>query len=398
MTYRERMLAAIQERPTDLIPFVPRLDLWYKANKYKGSLPTKYKNATLLQILDDLDLGYHTVTADRDLYDDSLDNVDRALGIWRVRTKPHHPKFRDIKRNVFYQDDTVVVEYLTPVGNIRTKVVYDESMRKAGITLSHVSEHAIKSDADYDAVAYLFEHADVYPNYECLEQFKDEIGDRGLLVGTASMGASAMHHILHELMPYDLFFTEYYDHYDELLRLAERMAPYINKVIDIAIKSPADIIQSGTNYDVQITWPPFMEKHITPFLADTAEKCHAADKFLLTHTDGENKGLLPYFLKGKIDIADSVCPAPMTSLTLKEIREAFAGNITIWGGIPSISVLENSMSDYEFDAFLDDLFTKQVGSGDHLILSIADTAPPEMKFSRLEQISKRVKEFGPVIP
>jgi hypothetical protein len=212
------------------------------------------------------------------------------------------------------------------------------------------------------------------------------------------MGASAMHHILHELMPYDLFFTEYYDHYDELLRLAERMAPYINKVIDIAIKSPADIIQSGTNYDVQITWPPFMEKHITPFLAETAEKCHAADKFLLTHTDGENKGLLPYFLKGRIDIADSVCPAPMTSLTLKEIREAFAGDITIWGGIPSISVLENSMSDYEFDAFLDDLFAKQVGSGDHLILSIADTAPPEMKFSRLEQISKRVKEFGPVRP
>jgi hypothetical protein len=211
------------------------------------------------------------------------------------------------------------------------------------------------------------------------------------------MGANALHHILHELMAYDLFFYEYYDHYDELLRLAERMTPYIDKVLDVAIGSPADIIQSGTNYDTQITWPPFVEKHIVPSLAATAEKCHAAGKFFLTHTDGENKGLLPLFVKGRVDIADSICPAPMTSLTLREIREAFGGRITIWGGIPSISVLENSMTDYEFETYLDDLFV-QIGAGDHLILSIADTAPPAMKFSRLKRIARLAREFGPVTP
>ena len=397
MTYRERMLSTLQGRPTDCIPFVPRLDLWYSANRYNGTLPDRYRKATLLQIVEDLDVGFHTVSADRSLYDDTLDIVDRALGIWRVRTKPHHPKFREIKRNISYEGDTTVVEYLTPAGNIRTKTIYDESMRRAGISLSHVSEHAIKSAADYEAVAYLFEHAEVHPNYEGLARLKEEVGDRALIVGTASMGASAMHHILHELMPYDLFFFEYYDHPAELGRLAERMTPYINKVIDVAIHSPADIIQSGTNYDTQITWPPFVEKHITPHLAATADRCHAAGKFLLTHTDGENKGLLPHFVAGKIDIADAVCPAPMTSLTLREIREAFAGKITVWGGIPSVSVLENSMDDYEFDAYLDDLFV-QIGAGDHLILSIADTAPPGMKFSRLERIARLAKEFGPVNP
>jgi hypothetical protein len=391
------MLATLQGRPTDGIPFVPRLDLWYSANKYNGTLPDRYKKATLIEIVDDLDVGYHTVSADRNLYDDTLDVVDRALGIWRVRTKPHHPKFPDIRRNISYEGDATVVEYLTPLGNIRTRVLYDESMRKAGISLSHVSEHAIKSVTDYDAVAYIFEHAEVHPNYEGIARLKEEVGERALIVGTASMGASALHHILHELMAYDLFFYEYNDHHEELMRLAERMTPFIEKVIDVAVASPADIIQSGTNYDTQITWPPFVERHITPFLAETADRCHAAGKFLLTHTDGENKGLLPYFLAGKVDIADAVCPAPMTSLTLKEIREAFAGRITIWGGIPSISVLENSMSDYEFDAYLDDLFI-QMGRGDHLILSIADTAPPGMKFSRLERIARLAREFGPVTP
>ncbi len=395
MTYRERMLATLEGRPTDCIPFVPRLDLWYRANKYKGTLPDKYKNATLMQIVEDLDIGVHTVSADRSLYDDSLDIVDRALGIWRVHHKPHRPALKNIKRNITYQGDTTIVEYLTPHGNIRTKTVYDESMRKAGISLSHVSEHAIKSVDDFEAVGYIFENMDVYADYEGMERQKEEIGDRALLVGTANMGASAMHYIIHELMPYDLFFCEYYDNYDELVRLAERITPYFNKVVDIAANSPADIIQSGTNYDASITWPPFFEKHIMPNMIETADKLHAKGKFMLNHTDGENKGLLQYYVQGKLDIADSICPAPMTSQTLREIREAFDGKITIWGGIPSVSVLENSMSDYEFESYLDDLFL-QMGKGDHLILSIADTAPPEMKFSRLERIARLAKEFGPV--
>ena len=79
MTYRERMLSTLQGRPTDCIPFVPRLDLWYSANRYNGTLPDKYRKATLLQIVEDLDVGFHTVSADRFLYDDTLDIVDRAL-------------------------------------------------------------------------------------------------------------------------------------------------------------------------------------------------------------------------------------------------------------------------------------------------------------------------------
>jgi len=31
MTSRELMLAAIEGRPSDRLPWVPRLDLWYKA-------------------------------------------------------------------------------------------------------------------------------------------------------------------------------------------------------------------------------------------------------------------------------------------------------------------------------------------------------------------------------
>ena len=59
----------------------------------------------------------------------------------------------------------------------------------------------------------------------------------------------------------------------------------------------------------------------------------------------------------------------MTKLTFKEVRDCFAGRITIMGGIPSICLMRDSMSDRAFEAYLDDFFS-HLGSGDHLILGI----------------------------
>ena len=39
MTHRERMLAAIRGEPTDQLPWAPRMDLWYIAQRARGTLP-----------------------------------------------------------------------------------------------------------------------------------------------------------------------------------------------------------------------------------------------------------------------------------------------------------------------------------------------------------------------
>jgi hypothetical protein len=53
------------------------------------------------------------------------------------------------------------------------------------------------------------------------------------------------------------------------------------------------------------------------------------------------------------------------------------------------------MPQRDFDAYLDQFFT-DIGGGEHLILSIADTAPPAADFDRILQIGEMVREFGPV--
>src|SRR5256885_15203654 len=71
-------------------------------------------------------------------------------------------------------------------------------------------------------------------------------------------------------------------------------------------------------------------KHILPPLRDYVGVLHRKGKYLMTHTDGENRLLLPLYQEAGFDIADSLCPYPMTRSSLEEIRAAFADRITIW--------------------------------------------------------------------
>lgn len=144
-----------------------------------------------------------------------------------------------------------------------------------------------------------------------------------------------------------------------------------------------------------LTWPHFFADEIAPWLKMVSDKLHGASKLLLTHTDGENKDLLQHYPATGIDVADSVCPAPMTKCTLKEIRQGMGDNITVWGGIPSISLLPDSMNDEDFDRYLDNLF-ESIGSGSNLIRGVSDNVLPDADLNRLEEVKRRVERFGPV--
>ncbi len=179
--------------------------------------------------------------------------------------------------------------------------------------------------------------------------------------------------------------------------LSESIGVYWDKVLNVVSESPAKLLFVGANYDSSWTIPPFFEEHITPWLKKASDLLHSKNKFLLTHTDGENTGLLEHYINSGFDVADSICPKPMTNLSFKEVRDHFDGKITIMGGIPSITLVEDLMTDAQFQAFLDSFF-EDIGSGRHLILGISDTTPPAAKFDRLLEIARRIKDFGPPPP
>jgi hypothetical protein len=395
MTQADRMRAAFKGEGADSLPWAPRLDLWYTANRMAGTLPRGLEDAPIIAVMDELRCGYHAVIPDFRLHSGPDGDAHVGLGFYNARWMPVRVELHGLRWETRRDGQDTITEYHTPHGTIETRIRLDEAMIRSGITLPHVSRRAFRGAGDYRALRHVFENAEPVSNCPGFSEFMDLVGDRGVAFGYACPAASPMHYLLHVLVPFDLFYYEAFDHPMELAELAGAVGGFMRRLLDVAVESPAEAVFWGGNFDASLTPPPFFVESIVPWAREAASVIHGAGKLFLAHTDGENRGLLDAYLDCGIDIADSVCPAPMTSLGFREVRKAFGERVTIMGGIPSVALLPDSMPDSAFGEFLDSFF-EDVRDGRRLVLGISDTTPPGANFERLREITRRVEAFGPV--
>lgn len=399
MTIKEQQLATLRGEPCECLPFVPRLNNWFWANQKSGTLPDRFKNASLIEITDELGFGFHTLTPDFQDYRVPDGDVNVGIGLYDTKLTPYYVTLHNVGVTLTREaNGRSHVTYDTPYGKLSTRFVYDQRMVDSGISISVVTEPVLKSHEDFPAMMYIYENAEVTPNYENLAYYRDHvIGDRGLTMGLSSVYGSPLHLMLKELMSLETFYVEMIEYEDEMMEFHSRVLPFMDKLLDCAANAPCDMVLAGSNYDCYVTAPAFYRDHIMPTLQKRGKLLEEKGKYMVCHPDGENRGLLELLSQSGFHIADSICPAPMTSYSLAQIREAFGDKLTIWGGIPSICTLENSMSQRDFEKFVDDTLSS-LGRGDHLIFSVADTLPPAADFDRVLYLAKKIKEFGPVNP
>ena len=394
MTHKERMLRAARGEWADQLPWAPRIDLWHNSNSMRGTLPVPFKqDATLDEIADSLGGGYHKIVPEFLKARSSEDNIDRGLGVYRLRGMAYRPELVGVEREVRKEGPATFVTYRTPVGSVSCKILYTEEMKRAGASITWISEHVIKEPKDYKVVGYIFKNMKILPDYDNYLEYQKEVGDKGYAAAYANLASSPMHHIMKEFFDATRFYLELYDHPEELRQLCEEMEPYYDQIYRVLAGSPAEVVFSGGNYDEMITYPPFFKDHIMPHLQKCADILHPKGKLLQTHCDGENKGLLELLAESGMDVAEAICPRPMTKVTITEVKKAFKGKVTVFGGVPSVALLEESMSDEEFERFMKNLF-REIAPGDRFILGVSDTTPPDAKFERLLRITEMVQEWG----
>lgn len=394
MTHKERMLRAARGEWADRLPWAPRIDLWYNAHKRKGTLPGKYPpEVSLDQIAEDIGGGYHKIVPDFLNVRSAEDTIDRGLGIYHLPGMPYRVELVGVEREVHKEGDSTKVIYHTPIGSVSCKYLFTEEMRQAGVSISWLTEHVIKDPIDYRIVGYIFKNMKVLPDYQNYLDLQERVGEKGLAAARGMAPASPRQHIMRDFMEATKFYLELYDHPREMEQLAQDMAPFYEQLFQVLVECPAEVVFHGSNFDEMITYPPFFRDYILPYLQKLADMLHARGKLLLCHCDGENKGLIDLIVESGMDVAEAICPYPMTKMTIGEIKKALRGKVTIFGGVPSVALLEGNMGDAEFEEFMRGLF-KQIAPGDRFILGVADTTPPDAKFQRLLRISEMVKEWG----
>lgn len=394
MNHKQDMLATIRGETPKLMPYAPRLDLWFNANQKRGTLPERFKDCQNSdQISRRMGWAIHKVILEFQGHgDDAI--LDRPLGVYRAPSQGFHTHLPpSVEREVKREGDLVNLTYHTPQGEVTAAFLFSEEMKSSGITIPWIKKHALKGPADFAPLTHIFANLLIEPDHQGYLDWSAPLGQDGLDAVYATTAASPMHHIMKVLADPTEFYYLHRDHPRQTAELAEAIGVYFRKVFAEASRGPAELVMIGANVDDTITYPPFYKEYILPWQQEAASILHQAGKLMVCHTDGENQGLLDYIGQSGVDLADSVCPAPMTKVPMEVYYSKWCDRIAIQGGIPSNLVLPKAASEDEFEAYLDHLF-KVVAPGNRLILGVADAVPPDADFSRLERIAEKLEQAG----
>ena len=392
MTFRERMLHAMRGDGAGRPVFAPRMDLWQIAQSARGTLPQRFSGMTMADLADTLGVACHAVRADYTLPRERDGLALRGLGFDNHPDYPFRVEVDGLDLRFETEGDAFSTTVLTSKGPVGWTLRHTEAMARSGVSLPFVLKYPVETPEDLPRLAELFEHLVVRPTPDAYRAFGDRVGDRGVAVANGCVAASPLHLLLHDLMPMDRFLYAYHDDPGALARFAERAEPLFDRMLSVLAASEVEVVLWGGNYDRDVTWPPFFDGEIVPWLRRARTTLSAAGKLLLCHTDGENDGLFDGYRAAGFDVAESVCPAPMTRATLEQMRERMGSRICVWGGVPSVVLLPDSASDREFRAWLDTLRTEIDRRADvsPLILGVSDNVPPDADLDRLQAVAEAV--------
>ncbi len=368
MTNRERILAILDGKTPDRIPWIPRLQIWYDAHRHAGTLPERHRGRTLREVERDVFGG--TAARDGFIYRTEIRNVE-------VRT---HRRGRM---------DTLT-EYVTPVGTVTTRLRSTDRLRQQGIQDAQV-EFMIKRREDYPVVEYLVEHTHYTPAFEEYAQYEREVGQEGYPM--VNCGDCPFHHWMRALVGYDRGYYHLNDYANEVERLLGVLTDHFREwVWKLMLDSPARLLMHGHHLSSQMTPPSLFERYILPYYEELSPQLRARGKVLALHADNDTRMIFSHIERAGFGMAECFATHPMVPTTLAEARAAWGDRVIIWGGVPSV-ILEAPYRDEQFEAFMDDLF-RTIAPGKAFILGIADNAMPGSDIERIRRITQLVNQRG----
>jgi len=363
MTHRDRALAAMRGEPVDRIPFIARMDLWYGFHHSRGTLPHPYERASLWDIQRDLGIGIF------------------GFGVWDASF--YKLVRHDVEITESIEGEITTTEHRTPHGTLTCRDRMAEELAEAAGAGARV-EYPFKSPADYDALRFLIEHAEVVENFEEYGRFVDAIGGDGLALPFS--GHLPAHQLMLHLMGYERFYYELYENDSRIEGLVQALNDQQRRILDLAAKCPAQAIEVGGNYDEQMTPPPIFDRFFAPFYREARETLSSAGKLLVIHGDGEMKVLLTSLMDCGVQVVEALTPSPMTSIDIRSTRRLWQDKVAMWGGIPSI-ILTEVFSDADFERHMEDLFDA-VAPGDRFVLGFGDNVPTDALFHRVIRVAE----------
>ncbi len=180
-----------------------------------------------------------------------------------------------------------------------------------------------------------------------------------------------------------------YDFEDTVLEYFEALRECHFRMIDVINKSPIMLIDFGDNIHSGTLSPEFFEKYVLKEYQLRCERLHHGGKFVYSHYDGDNKGLMEYYRQTGLDGVEAITPKPQGDVTLEEAKEHL-GDMIMLDGIPAVYFDDTYSEDVLIDCVhkIIDLFAP------NLVLGISDEISSTGDIERIRLVGKIVDEYN----
>jgi hypothetical protein len=382
----ERTLAVLQGKPVNRLPFVTRLETWYKSHLRSGTLPDRLKELSLPEIHRSIDVGQLKFLVPYAL---KLRNVEVTASFngetfykeWEPVIE-NFPGMWDVVSNT--KAGETITNLVTPMGRLRLR---HETLPEGILfgTEPYLKEHLIRSPEDYKTVAYILERAEFVPQFEKIYQEQISLGDNAFVVPL--LHRIPFQQVLLEYLGELQFFYALHDErgpVESLLHLLDQqMLSYLKEISGLDVP----YVEFPDNLHGMMTNPKLFIEYCLPAYQAYTEMLHSQSKKVGSHTDGDVRLLLGLLKESGLDVCESFSPFPLTSCTFEEAWDVWQGGPLIWGGIPS-PILEEDTSQEDFETFIDQVF--QMIGHQPAILGVVDLFMRHNSIERVEQIARRL--------
>jgi hypothetical protein len=373
MNNRERLLAVLQGRRPDRIPWIPRLELWYNAHARSGTLPARWAGRSLREIERGLGAGTPALSG----------------RIYRV-------EHEDVEIVTHQEGMLTITEYQTPVGTVREVRAHSDELREQGLP-GVLRERVLKGPEDYAVWEWVVEHRRYVPTYEAFQGYDADIGDDGLPLVLAD--DNPFYHFLEVLVGFQHAYYHLMDYRDEVEHLLAVMTGVQRERLwSVIANSPAQLIMNGYHLSSQLTPPYLFERYILPYYEESIPYLHEHGKWAVMHADADVSLILELIERAGWDMVDCLVTAPMVPLTLAQARQAWGERVIISGGLPAV-LLQSEVSEEDFQAYVGELF-RVIAPGDAFVLGVADNVMPNSLIDRVVWVSEQIERRGwyPITP
>jgi hypothetical protein len=389
MSIRGRVLAVLQDKRPDRLPFIDRLEVWYACHSRAGTVPEEFQGLSLPEIHRAVGMGQQKYLVPYAL---------RLRGVEVIATLNGEPLYHETDPILeffcgmfdyldYETPGLTETELITPVGRLRVQHGLLAENVATG-TEHYIKEHMIKEEGDFRTVEYLVEHAEFVPRYERVQQAEAEIGDSGFVLPMTPR--IPFQQVLLEYLGEFATFYALHDSSRLVSRLMQALDEQTTEILHQLAELRYPYVEFPDNLDGVMTNPRLFSELCLPTYQRYCDILHRQGKKVGSHTDGNMRPLLALLAESGLDVCESFTPTPLTQCPFEEAWDAWREGPIIWGGVPSV-ILEDRTSELEFQAYVHRILDL-VGDG-RIILGVGDMVMGHNSIDRVRYIAGCVEEW-----